>query len=70
MRGHRRAAQRPGRRGLAPTRQVFLHVDWTFAAPVRPGDVITARAVVTAVRADKPVTLRTTVLVPAVEDVE
>ena len=41
---------------------VFLHVDWTFAAPVRPGDVITARAVVTAVRADKPVTtLRTTV---------
>lgn len=41
---------------------VFLHVDWAFTAPVRPGDVITARAVVTAVRADKPVTtLATTV---------
>jgi len=41
---------------------VFLHVDWAFTAPVRPGDVITARAVVTAARADKPViTLATTV---------
>ena len=41
---------------------VFLQVNWAFTAPVRPGDVITARAVVTAVRADKPVTtLATTV---------
>ena len=41
---------------------VFLEVSWRFLAPVRPGDVITAEAVVTAVRADKPVTtLRTTV---------
>src|SRR5438309_271477 len=35
---------------------VFLSVNWRFLAPVRPGDVITARAVVTSVRADKPVT--------------
>ena len=35
---------------------VFLGVSWRFLAPVRPGDVITATAVVTAARADKPVT--------------
>jgi acyl dehydratase len=35
---------------------VFLHVDWSFLAPVRPGDVITAEAVVLEARADKPVT--------------
>lgn len=35
---------------------VFLHVDWRFLAPVRPGDVITARARVAEVRQDKPVT--------------
>jgi len=35
---------------------VFLEVGWRFLAPVRPGDVLTARATVTAVRADKPVT--------------
>ena len=41
---------------------VFLEVAWRFLAPVRPGDVITARAVVTSVRSDKPVTaLDTTV---------
>jgi acyl dehydratase len=41
---------------------VFLEVAWRFLAPVRPGDEITARAVVTDVRDDKPVTsLRTTV---------
>jgi acyl dehydratase len=41
---------------------VFLEVNWRFVAPVRPGDVITAEAVVTAVREDKPVTtLRTTI---------
>ena len=41
---------------------VFLEVAWRFQAPVRPGDVITARAVVTSVRSDKPVTaLDTTV---------
>lgn len=41
---------------------VFLEVSWRFLAPVRPGDVITAEAVVTAVREDKPVTtLGTTV---------
>lgn len=35
---------------------VFLHVDWRFLAPVRPGDVITAQARVAEVRQDKPVT--------------
>jgi acyl dehydratase len=35
---------------------VFLEVSWRFLAPVRPGDVITASAVVTSTREDKPVT--------------
>ncbi len=35
---------------------VFLHVDWTFRAPVRPGDVITGSVEVTDVRSDKPIT--------------
>jgi acyl dehydratase len=35
---------------------VFLEVAWRFLAPVRPGDVITATAVVLTARADKPVT--------------
>ena len=35
---------------------VFLSVSWRFLAPVRPGEVLTAEAVVTSVRADKPVT--------------
>src|SRR5262245_24182801 len=34
---------------------VFLHVDWSFRAPVRPGDEITAEAEVLDVRADKPI---------------
>ena len=42
---------------------VFLHVDWSFRAPVRPGDEITAEVEVLEVRADKPITtLRTTVV--------
>ena len=41
---------------------VFLHVDWSFRAPVRPGDEITAEVEVTAVRDDKPVTNLTTVI--------
>ena len=41
---------------------VFLHVDWSFRAPVRPGDVITAEVEVLEVRNDKPIsTLRTTI---------
>jgi acyl dehydratase len=41
---------------------VFLHVDWRFTAPVRPGDEITAEVEVLDVREDKPITrLRTTV---------
>ena len=42
---------------------VFLHVDWNFRAPVRPGDTITGEVVVTKVRDDKPITeLETRVL--------
>ena len=41
---------------------VFLHVDWSFRAPVRPGDDITAEVEVLEARADKPITrLRTTI---------
>jgi acyl dehydratase len=41
---------------------VFLHVDWSFEAPVRPGDEITAEVEVLETRRDKPVTrLRTTI---------
>ena len=41
---------------------VFLHVDWSFRAPVRPGDTITAEVEVLEVRRDKPMTkLRTTI---------
>ncbi len=41
---------------------VFLHVNWNFRAPVRPGDVITGRVEVVEVRRDKPITtLATTV---------
>ena len=41
---------------------VFLHVDWHFKAPVRPGDEITAEVEVLEARADKPLTrLRTTI---------
>ncbi|MBS1787035.1 MAG: MaoC family dehydratase [Acidobacteria bacterium] len=41
---------------------VFLHVDWSFKAPVRPGDRITGAVEVTSVRTDKPITeLKTTV---------
>jgi acyl dehydratase len=42
---------------------VFLHVDWKFVAPVRPGDTITGEVTVTRVRDDKPITeLETRVL--------
>ncbi|HEU4450812.1 MAG TPA: MaoC family dehydratase [Gaiellaceae bacterium] len=41
---------------------VFLHVDWRFTAPVRPGDEIAAEVEVLEAREDKPITrLRTTV---------
>jgi acyl dehydratase len=42
---------------------VFLHVEWSFRAPVRPGDVITARAEVTDMREDKPITTLATSIV-------
>src|ERR1700759_849448 len=35
---------------------VFLHVDWSFRAPVRPGDEITAEVEVVEARSDKPIT--------------
>ena len=41
---------------------VFLHIDWNFKAPVKPGDRITGAVQVTKVRTDKPITeLKTTV---------
>lgn len=41
---------------------VFLHVDWSFRAPVRPGDTITAEVRVVDVRDDKPITTLATVI--------
>ncbi len=42
---------------------VFLHVDWRFLHPVRPGDTITAEVEVLAERRDKPIyELRTTIV--------
>ncbi len=35
---------------------VFLQVNWSFKAPVRPGDTITGEVEVTSVREDKPIT--------------
>ncbi len=35
---------------------VFLHVDWSFKAPVRPGDEIIGAVEVLKVRSDKPIT--------------
>jgi acyl dehydratase len=41
---------------------VFLHADWSFKAPVRPGDEITAEVEVLEAREDKPLTkLRTSI---------
>ena len=42
---------------------VFLLVNWSFKAPVRPGDTITGRAEVLEVRSDKPITkLKTSIV--------
>ena len=42
---------------------VFLHVDWNFKAPIRPGDTITGVVEVINVRTDKPITeLQTSVI--------
>ena len=35
---------------------VFLQVNWSFKAPVKPGDTITGKVKVTKVRDDKPIT--------------
>jgi acyl dehydratase len=41
---------------------VFLHVDWRFLQPVRPGDTITAEVELLSTRDDKPIhELRTTI---------
>lgn len=41
---------------------VFLHVDWSFKAPVSPGDEITAEVEALEIRSDKPISrLRTTI---------
>ena len=39
---------------------VFLQVNWSFKAPVRPGDTITGEVEVTKVREDKPISELTT----------
>jgi acyl dehydratase len=42
---------------------VFLHVDWSFRSPVRPGERITGVVEVLSVRNDKPITeLKTSVM--------
>src|SRR5919109_2613477 len=42
---------------------VFLHVEWDFKAPTRPGDELTAEGEVLEAREDKPLTkLRTTIV--------
>jgi acyl dehydratase len=47
---------------LPGPRTVFMRVDWSFKAPVRPGDKIIGAVEVTKVRTDKPITeLKTTV---------
>jgi acyl dehydratase len=43
---------------------VFLHVDWRFTAPVRPGDTVTGRVEVLEVRTDKPITTLATRVTP------
>jgi acyl dehydratase len=48
---------------------VFLHVDWSFRAPVRPGDTITAEVEVLEVRTDKPITRLATVVINQAGDV-
>ncbi len=42
---------------------VFLNANWSFRAPVRPGDVITGRVEVLDVRSDKPITKLSTSVV-------
>jgi acyl dehydratase len=44
---------------------VFLSVTWNFRRAVRPGDVLTAHAEVTAVRDDKPITTLATTITNA-----
>jgi len=42
---------------------VFMQINWSFKAPVRPGDTITGEVKITKVREDKPITeLETRVL--------
>jgi acyl dehydratase len=41
---------------------VFLHTEWSYRAPVRPGDTITAEVEVMEMRADKPISKLRTVI--------
>jgi acyl dehydratase len=41
---------------------VFLHVDWSFRAPVHPDDEITAEVQVVKMREDKPITTLATTI--------
>jgi acyl dehydratase len=42
---------------------VFMHVNWSFKAPVHPGETITGEVEVTRVRDDKPITELATLVV-------
>ena len=41
---------------------VFLHTEWSYRAPVRPGDTITAEVEVLEMRTDKPISKLRTVI--------
>src|SRR6266542_1209673 len=61
-RDHFGPAERCRRRGPTRTGQRLPARDWSFKAPVRPGDEITAEVEVLEAREDKPITrLRTTI---------
>ena len=58
-----RVTECSGDRGFACPGTVFLQVNWSFKAPVRPSDTIIGEVEITNVREDKPITeLRTRVL--------
>jgi acyl dehydratase len=54
--------QRGRRRGIPGPGSVFLDVDWSFRAPVRPGEEFTAEVEVLEVRDNTPLLPCTTVV--------
>jgi hypothetical protein len=49
-------------REYLPLTDEVINVNWNFRAPVRPGDLLTARAEVTSTREDKPITTLATAI--------